>query len=407
MATKETGGDGAPADEAERGEPPPEIIAGRYHVTDFIGAGGYGAVYKAVDQRLQKTVAVKLLTGKSSRSEQTIRRFRVEALAASRLTHPAIVAVTDFDVLRDGRPFLVMEYVVGETLDRHLATAGRLEPARAARIARVICSALAAAHRDQVIHRDLKPANIIVGEVDGELTVKILDFGVAKLAGDPEASGLTGAGWLLGTPAYMAPEQVDAEVGPVDGRADIYALGIMLYEMMTGRNPYTGRSVTEALLAHLREDVPRPSELHADVPAVALAQFLKAPTSRDKAEQAAQRLENCRARATIPVRVSSMPPSAAVYLVSGGQRSLRGRTPTRLELQPGTFELRVEHPGYQGHTQKVVVEIGTRPDVDFTLERLSALRVEAETRRAATRTPPTGSGSAPPCSPPGPWSSTW
>jgi hypothetical protein len=112
--------------------------------------------------------------------------------------------------------------------------------------------------------------------------------------------------------------------------------------------------------------------------AVALAQFLKAPTSREKAEQAAQRIENCRARATIPVRVSSMPPSAAVYLVTGGQRSLRGRTPTRLALAPGTFELSVEHPGYQRQTQKVVVEIGTRPDIDFTLERLSALRVEAD-----------------------------
>jgi hypothetical protein len=263
---------------------PPALIAGRYGVVGFIGGGGFGAVYKAVDQRLDKVVAVKLLSGHKSGSDAAIKRFQAEALSASRLAHPNIVAVTDYDVLPDGRPYLVMEFVSAPTLELLLTQTPRLAPDTAAKIAREVCSALEVAHREHVIHRDLKPANITVAYGDLSPVVKILDFGVAKLVHRPGLEGLTGAGQLIGTPAYMAPEQVQEKHGPLDGRADLYSLGVVLYEMLTGTTPFAGRAITDVLMAHLSEE-PKPPRTHrSDLPpeleAICLRAMHKRPEKR-------------------------------------------------------------------------------------------------------------------------------
>jgi eukaryotic-like serine/threonine-protein kinase len=251
-------------------DPPPELIANRYRVGKIIGEGGFGMVYEAVDERLQKTVAIKLLVAKRSRNNKEFERFQHEALATSRLSHPNIVSVTDFDVLPDGRPFLVMEMVRGTSLDHVLSTDGKIPVPRAAAIARACCLALEAAHAQGIVHRDLKPSNVMVGTgtgVTGDIAdVKVLDFGVAKLVrGTRTPTGLTQTGQILGTPSYMAPEQV-RDRGEIDGRADIYAVGIILYEMLAGTPPFSGLSLTNVLVAKVTDKPQRPSKHDPSIP---------------------------------------------------------------------------------------------------------------------------------------------
>jgi serine/threonine protein kinase len=272
--------DVAPTEE----EAPPAQLGDRYHLVRFLGRGGFGAVYEAVDERLDKRVAVKLLASRRSASDNAFERFQAEALATSRLSHPSIVAVTDFALLPDGRPFLVMEYVSGATLQALLAREGCLPVLTAVNIAQAIATALAAAHGCGVVHRDLKPANIIVNQAADGLQVKILDFGVAKLAATNSASSLTKTGQLIGTPAYMAPEQVREKHGAVDGRSDIYALGMVLYEMLTGQTAFPGNSVSDVMMAHLLDHPQPPSSVREDLPegldAVVLRALAKRPERR-------------------------------------------------------------------------------------------------------------------------------
>jgi hypothetical protein len=210
--------------------PPGTILGdGRYQILGEIGRGGMGIVYVAQDLRLPRRVALKSLPSDARESPVRLERLRREAWAAARVAHPAIATVYAFEEL-GGEPFIVSEYVRGRTLRSELGT-GAVEPRRAVAIAADIARALAAAHDQGVVHRDLKPENVLLTD-DGGL--KVVDFGVAQLALD-DVPGLTQTGTWLGTPAYMAPEQ--SEAGGVDGRADIYSLGIVLAEMLTGRHP--------------------------------------------------------------------------------------------------------------------------------------------------------------------------
>src|SRR5215471_7250088 len=193
----------------EGGDAEPTLIADRYRVLGRLGAGGYGVVYRAIDDRLEKAVAVKVLSRQAATSASAIQRFRNEALAAGRLAHPSIVAVSDFDTLPDGRPYLVMELVEGETLADRLRRLGRLPIPDGVRVARDICTALDRVHRLGIVHRDLTPSNIMLSSSDGGLgdgrtTVKVLDFGIAKLLERIGDETLTQNGQVVGTPAYMA-----------------------------------------------------------------------------------------------------------------------------------------------------------------------------------------------------------
>lgn len=222
---------------------------GPYEVIALLGAGGMGEVYKARDTRLGRMVAIKVLPGHAADSEGR-RRFLREAQAASGLSHPHIVTIHDI-ISEGGRDSIVMEYVEGATLD---AAGAKLELPRAIRYAIQIADALAAAHAAGIVHRDIKPGNIIVQSESGVDTVKVLDFGLAKLDGPLDASTapLTIDGVIMGTVAYMSPEQ--AEGKKVDARSDIFSFGAVLYEMVTGRQAFQGDSKAATLAAVLREE---------------------------------------------------------------------------------------------------------------------------------------------------------
>jgi serine/threonine-protein kinase len=233
------------------------VLAERYRVVRLAGQGGMGLVYEAEHVHMQKRVAVKLLHAELSADAEVVARFEREALAAARIQHPGVVAAIDFGRLPSGTLYLVLEYVEGQSLSE-LLKAGPLEPERAVSIALSIALALAAAHEAGIIHRDLKPDNVmLVPGIEDEPQVKVLDFGIAKLVaveGHEEREGLTRAGVVFGTPEYMSPEQ--ARGGEVDVRSDLYALGMILYEMLAGHSAFSADEAVEVLRAQLISPVP-------------------------------------------------------------------------------------------------------------------------------------------------------
>ena len=230
-------------------EPEAEIgreLAGRYVLRRLLGRGGFGAVYESEDLRLEKRVAVKLLSGELQKRPDALGRFKQEAIAAARIGHHGIVDVTDFDQDTDGTHFIVMELIDGVDLALTLQ-AGPLPLARALTIAARVAQTLAQAHSRGIVHRDLKPANIMLTSIGGvEDVVKVLDFGISKIVSVEQDVSVTATGNFVGTPKYMAPEQ-GLGGRPIDGRADVYALGGILYEMVTGQAAYDGSSHYEVI----------------------------------------------------------------------------------------------------------------------------------------------------------------
>ena len=264
-----------PSQPAGTGEPPVAIgreIAGRYRILAKLGEGGMGAVYKAEQISLKRTVAVKLLRPEMAASALLLRRFNAEAEAVAKLSHPNTVNIYDFGVDADGALFIAMEYIEGRSLRAVVHHEAPLSPRRALAIAAQIADSLADAHARAIVHRDLKPDNVMLQERGRERdVVRVLDFGIAKLRDEGRQSHLamTQAGDMLGTPQYMAPEQIRGE--RIDGRTDIYALGCMIYEMVTGRMPYEAQTVMALLSKHLTEPVVPPSQRRPDL---ALPPFL-------------------------------------------------------------------------------------------------------------------------------------
>jgi serine/threonine protein kinase len=244
------------------------LLGGRYRVTSLLGEGGMGLVYAAVQEDLQRRVALKVIRDEGSSADE-LRRFRLEALAASQLGHPNIVQVTDFREAAGGDPaFLVMELLEGESLKQLLLRERRLQADRAVFIATQMLAALAAAHEARIVHRDIKPANIFLTRTQAMRDlVKVLDFGVAKMIGAGAHQG-TADGAVVGTLAYMAPEQ--ALGMPVDERADLYAVGACLFEMLAGRRPITAIDRTALVAAIVSEPLPKLASMSAGVdPALA------------------------------------------------------------------------------------------------------------------------------------------
>ncbi|MCO5170821.1 MAG: serine/threonine protein kinase [Planctomycetes bacterium] len=234
--------------------PAPERL-GPFRVVRHLGRGGMGSVYEVVDPQLGRRVALKLIEGRADPT--ALERFRREAHVLARLQHPGVVRVHRLGDLPQG-PFILEELVAGERL-RDVAARGPLAPRQAAELARGLADALADVHALGVVHRDLKPENVIV-RPDGAPV--LIDFGIAR---DADAETLTRTGALVGTLAYMAPEQVRSRGAPVDGRADVYALGVVLYELLSGRPPFEGAPIE--LLARILHDVPPPlTRLRPDVP---------------------------------------------------------------------------------------------------------------------------------------------
>jgi eukaryotic-like serine/threonine-protein kinase len=227
------------------------VLHGRYQVLERLTAGSMGVVYRAERVQLKKPVAVKVLHESYAATADGMRRFEVEARAMSRLGHPNCVAVIDFGV-DNGAPYLVMDFITGCTLREIIQQEGRLAPRRAIDIVRQILAGLAHAHGHGIVHRDMKPENILVTAVEGHgEQVRIVDFGLAKLRDEKTVT----TGVALGTPGYMSPEQTAGS--PVDPRADVYAVGIILYELLVGRKPFQAESPFEVMRMH-REVPPMP-----------------------------------------------------------------------------------------------------------------------------------------------------
>lgn len=252
------------------------ISLGRYHILEQIGEGGMATVYKAHDTRLEADVAVKVIRTENLAPnvlERALKRFEREAKTLARLTHPNIVKVMDFGEYK-GKPYLVLEYLPGGTLKQRL---GKPIPWQEAfQLILPIARALDFAHRQNMIHRDVKPSNILI-TADGE--PMLTDFGIAKVLNLEETADLTGTGMGIGTPKYMAPEQWQ---GNTSTQSDLYSLGVVLYEMITGRKPYTANTPAALLLKQATEPLPRPSEFVRDLPDRVEKILIKALTKEPK-----------------------------------------------------------------------------------------------------------------------------
>ncbi|MBM3293869.1 MAG: hypothetical protein FJY82_05010 [Candidatus Aminicenantes bacterium] len=233
------------------------LFAGRYEILEEVGKGGMGKVYKAFDRTLRETVALKLLKPEISFNEKAVARFRNELKFARKISHRHVCRLFDLGEAAVVH-FITMEFVEGEDLKAFIRRSGHLTPAKAAIIARQVAEGLAEAHRLGVVHRDLKPQNVMI---DREGNAKIMDFGLARFA---ESDGMTGSGVLLGTPEYMSPEQFDLK--EVDARSDIYALGAILFEMVTGQAPFSGETPLSVALKHKNEKAKDTRELNPLVP---------------------------------------------------------------------------------------------------------------------------------------------
>ncbi len=236
-----------------------EILAGRYELLALVGYGGMGNVYKAHDRDLDEIVALKTLTRELTSRAHAVERFRAEVKLARRVTHRNVVRTFDLGST-DEVLYLTMEFVDGHDLSWHLASEGRMSLGRFVRLARPICDGLQAAHDVGVVHRDLKPSNVILGD-DGRVVVT--DFGIARATREP--ADINGEGMPVGTPAYMAPEQVLGKAA-IDHRADIYALGVMFYEMLAGRRPFDGKTPVVTALARLNGPTPDLGAQRSDLP---------------------------------------------------------------------------------------------------------------------------------------------
>ncbi len=237
-----------------------EVLGERYELLDPIGRGGMATIYRGRDTRMDRTVAIKVLREVYSTDPKFVTRFQREAKAASALQHPNIVQVYDYGQT-DGNYFIVMELVEGTDLRRYLRSRGVLDDNRAIIIAHDVALGLGAAHRRSIVHRDVKPQNILVGKGG---SIKLTDFGIASVYKDINAERLTTTGMTLGTVQYYAPEQAQGEI--VSPAADVYALGIVMYEMLTGRTPFDGDTPVAVAMQHIQDPPVPPSELNPGIP---------------------------------------------------------------------------------------------------------------------------------------------
>src|SRR5687768_5768949 len=280
---------------------PGTILDEKYRVEDKIGSGNFGTVYRGIHLHLNHPVAIKVFRPTvGGGAPEALERFRLEGISACRITHPNAVTVLDFDVAAGSLAYMVMELLDGRSLAEELEALGRLPEMRCRGIAADVCDVLTAAHDAGMVHRDVKPNNVFLHQVKGEEQVKVIDFGIAKLM-DADAAVLdsagarrTATGVIVGTPAYMAPERLNGE--PYDGRADVYGVGVMLFEMLTGALPFASKSTGNwsfAMMIGLTEaPVPSSAEpsVTAELDAIVRRALARSPDARPSAAELARLL---------------------------------------------------------------------------------------------------------------------
>src|SRR5205085_7793296 len=374
--------------DTKRTLPGSPLLASRYLLEKRLGRGAMGQVYVARDQNLAtrrvaiKTVRPDLLTDDGIAEGEAIARFEREARAAATVNHPNVVAVLDFGKSPEGVFYLVMEYVQGETLHQLLRREGTLSIQRALNLLRQAAAGIEAAHDEGILHRDLKPANIFIvqkkkkdGSISGDDIVKVGDFGLAKIISQSQTGLTSGSGpasrGILGTPEYMAPEQMHSGA-TLDARADIYALGTIAYHMLGGRPPFSG-DIMQIFAQKLTQEAPSLSTLRSDIPqpveAAVMDALQKEPDGRpqtvakwfaefDKAASGASVVEEKEGESRLVV----MAPSGAEVYVDDERHGSIGRSGRVIltSIPPGKHVLRVAHGGDEDDER--VIEI--RPDAE-------------------------------------------
>ncbi|MCS6884607.1 MAG: protein kinase [Acidobacteriota bacterium] len=329
------------------------LIDYKYQITERIARGGTGSVYAGIHLQLKMPIAIKIMHRETTTDITSIERFRREAYATMQIRHPNAIAVMDFGVTPDNLVYVVMERLQGRSLRDRLREVKQLSLVEANEIMQQVCAAMAVAHKRKIIHRDLKPENIFLHEDDGSTVVKVLDFGIAKFAAEQgeEMMELTRQGFVVGTPYYMSPEQCYGKA--VDQRADIYSLGIVLYEMLAGRVPFTGRSHTAVAVKQAREK-PRPlTEFRRDIPniinRVVMHALEKVPDQRPTTvEEFAQELQSAMKAITdtefrkVFLEASEQDLEAAVLLATDPTSSAKPLSLLKSSQPPATTQPRNE-----------------------------------------------------------------
>jgi len=381
----------APRDPATEGEDDGglrtgDLLDGRYQIEERIGEGGVGVVYRALQLKLHRRVAIKLMQQESDEEQRP--RFEREAVTLAALSHPNIVSVQDYGHTR-GKPFLVMELLEGRTLRELLDVEGALAVPRALSLTREILHALAYAHNLGIVHRDLKPANLLVQALPSHEHVKVLDFGFVKLLpGSYLDRGvqLSRVGFTFGTPAYMSPEH--ATGGNVDGRSDLYALGVLLFEMLTGDKPFDGE-LSDLIRDHLSTPVPwlssRRPQLAGRDDLQAIVDRAMAKTREDRFPDAGAFLSAIDAILLAPTsqpKVESTAALAETQFVSPAEAGLRSAEPARIDVELRNLGRAVEHFGRASLT---IVKRESRPMLERTSQELSrrTVQLRAQAHRVA------------------------
>jgi serine/threonine-protein kinase len=340
-----------------------DVLDGKYKLDAFLSQGGMGAVYKATHVMLGRTVAVKLINPEFVTSTEAVRRFQREARAATSLNHPNIVSVFDLGQTPQGTLYIAMEFVEGPSLKSVITKGGPLEPMRIIPLLRQVASALGAAHRHGIVHRDLKPQNIMIARsADGHESAKLVDFGIAKTFDD--ATQLTTSGSTMGTPQYMSPEQAAGQT--VDGRSDLYSLGIVMYEMLSGDVPFNDKSLTAIIIKHMNE-APQPPSLKN--PAARIPEALEATVLRCLEKDPANRFQ------TAEEFTAAL--QGAAHLIHGVAAMPAG--------QDAVLEHQATIPAVQGTIPLGPARAGTSSSSAAPLAAPSTVRLSSDTRATAAR----------------------